>query len=425
MRKAKVLASLVVLNFMTAGMGLPLTGEDGKLSGSNIMPVVFALVAGVFFFSERNTIDRRLLRFFLAFNVACCVSFLIFLARYAWDPNFPVLFFQDVEIVFCMLLWWFAQAHPEEFHAAVRTGILWSLPVAAAFAWYDIHTGEPWISFGMDDKSQAAVLMCCEGYILIRFFGGTFDRFIGIALYVATYLTISRLPVFFLPPILFALMRGSRYAAPVTIIGTCIVAVIVVTMGDTLQTIFAVYNRLSSVEALTGSSSNTAHLLLLQSALRMKFSDPWAFLFGIGPGNFSKALTSFPISVAEIESLDPQLVAFAREGKAPLHSLPMQILLDYSFVVFLLFAFYLLRAFRFLLQRRNLSDILFFVGFLLASMFYSLHNKSYFYLIITTVGSLLKHAQPFSQATCTKAATTETNRPLNSPMSTHMTGCGE
>ena len=398
MRKATLLAALVVLNFMTAGMGLPLTGEDGKFSASNIMPVVFVLFAGLLFFSTRSSVDRRLVRFLLAFNVACCLSFLIFLLRYAWNPNFPVLFFQDVEIVFCMLLWWFAQEHPAEFRSAVRTGIYWSVPVAAAFAWFDTHTREPWISFGMDDKSQAAVLMSCEAYILIRFFGGKLDRILAVALYLATYLTISRLPVFFLPAIILALMRGSRYAALMTIIGTCVAAALVVTMGDALKTIFVVYDRLSSVESVTQSDSTAAHVLLLETALQIKFSDPLAFLFGIGPGNFSKALTSFPVSVAEIQALDPQLVSFAREGKAPLHSMPMQILLDYSFVVFFFFIFYLLRAFRFLLRRRIFCDVAFLAGFLLASMFYSLHNKPYFYLIVTTVALLLtRAAQPAEQ----------------------------
>ncbi|MGH8208494.1 MAG: hypothetical protein ACRETD_06405 [Steroidobacteraceae bacterium] len=399
MRKTTLLAILVVLNFMTAGMGLPLTGEDGKLSGSNIMPVVFTLVAGLFFFSARTTVDRRLIRFLLAFNVACCASFLIFLLRYAWDPNFAVLFFQDVEIVFCLLLWWFGQESPVEFRSAVRTGIFWSLPVVAAFAWHDTHGVAPWISFGMDDKSQAVVLMSCEAYILIRFFGGTLDRIIGVGLYVATYLTISRMPVFFLPPILLALMRGSRYAAAITVLGTCVVAVLVVTLGDALKTVFIVYDRLSSFDTVTNSDSTAAHLVLLKTALQIKFSDPWAFLFGIGPGNFSKALTSFPVSLAPIEALDPQLVAFAREGRAPLHSMPMQILLDYSFVAFLLFSFYLLRALRYLLRRRNLPDIAFFTGFLGASTFYSLHNKPYFYLVVTSIALLVVHSyQPVTQS---------------------------
>src|SRR5580698_9063958 len=127
MRKATLLAALLVLNFMTAGMGLPLTGEGGKFSGSNIMPVLFVLVAAVFFFRGRDAIDRRVVRFLLAFNVGCCVSFLIFLTRYSWDPNFAVLFFQDAEIVFAMLLWWFANENPAEFRSAVRTGIFWSV----------------------------------------------------------------------------------------------------------------------------------------------------------------------------------------------------------------------------------------------------------------------------------------------------------
>jgi len=392
MRNAKLLGFLVILNFMTASMGLPLAGEGGKFSASNITPVVFVLAAGLLFFRARQHVDRRLVAAFLAFNLACCLSFVIFLLRYAWDPNFPVLLFQDVELVFCMLLWWFARENPEEFRSAVRTGIYCSIPVYVAFAFYDRHTEAPWFSFGMDDKSHSAVLMCCEAYVLIRFFGGKLDRLVALGLYVATYMTISRLPVFFLPALILASMRGSRYAPAITIVATVAAAVLVATLGDTLSAIFVVYDRLSSVEMVTGSDSTAAHLVLLKTALKIKFSDPWAFIFGTGPGNFSKALSSFPVSIAEIEALDPQLVAFAREGRAPLHSMPLQILLDYTFVVFLLFVYYVLWALRWLLRRKVLPDTVFFLGFMASATFYSLHNKPYFYLVAVTVAVLLVQA---------------------------------
>jgi hypothetical protein len=397
MRNARLLAFLLVLNFMTASMGLPLLGEGGKFSASNIMPVVFVLMAGLLFFRAREHVDRRLVAAFLAFNLACCLSFVIFLVRYAWDPNFAVLFFQDVELIFCALLWWFARENPDEFRSAVRTGIYCSIPVYLAFAFYDRHTEAPWFSFGMDDKSHSAVLMSCEAYVLIRFFGGKLDRLVALGLYVATYLTISRLPVFFLPAIILASMRGSRYAPAVTTVMTIAVAVIVATYGDALSTVFVVYDRLSSVETVTGSDSTAAHVLLLKTALQIKFTDPWAFIFGTGPGNFSKALSSFPVSIAEIQALDPQLVAFAQQGRAPLHSMPMQMLLDYPFVVFLLFVFYVLRALRWLLRRRVLADTVFFLGFLAAATFYSLHNKPYFYLVVIAVSVLMVQARPLAR----------------------------
>ena len=398
MRNATLLGFLLVLNFMTASMGLPLLGEGGKFSASNVMPVVFVLTAGLLFFSARQHVDRRLVAAFLAFNLACCLSFVIFLLRYAWDPNFPVLFFQDVEVLFCMLLWWFARENPDEFRSAVHTGIYCSIPVYLAFAFYDRHTEALWFSFGMDDKSHSAVLMSCEAYVLIRFFGGKLDRLVAVGLYVATYLTISRLPVFFLPAIILASMRGSRYAPAVTIVATVVAVVLVITLGDTLRTVFAVYDRLSSVETVTGSDSTTAHVLLLETALKIKFSDPWAFVFGIGPGNFSKALGSFPVSAAQIEAIDPQLVAFAREGRAPLHSMPLQMLLDYAFVVFLLFVYSVLWALRWLLRRKVLPDTVFFLGFMAAATFYSLHNKPYFYLVVITVAVLMAQAAHKHQA---------------------------
>jgi hypothetical protein len=389
MRKGSLLAALVAVNFMTASLGLPLGGEGSKLSISNIAPVLFALAAGLFFFRRRETVDRRLLWFLLAFNVGCITSFYIFLARYSWDPNLPVLAFQDLELVFCALLWWYGREAPEQFRGAVKAGIILAIPLMGTYGWFDSHSGAPWMSFGMDDKSQAAVLMCCEAYILIRFFGGGLERILAVGIYVATFLTVSRLPAFFFIPIVLALMRGSRLAPLVTVVGGVIAVTAFAVAGDVIKEVFILYDRLSSVTAVTQSDSTTAHVVLLQTGLEMKFSDPLAFLFGIGPGNFSKALISFPVSLAELEAVDPVFIAFAREGRAPLHSMPLQLLLDYSLVFFLFFVFVVLKAFRFLVRRRNLADVMFFLAVSLSSIFYSLHNKPYFFLIAATVTILI------------------------------------
>ena len=389
MRRTTLLAALVVLNFMTAAMGLPLAGDGGKFSASNIAPVLFVVAAGVFFFTRRHTLDRRIVAYLLAFNLGCVASFIVFLLRYSWDPNFPVLLFQDLEIAFCLLLWWYGTEEPLRFRTAVRIGIFCSIPVLAAFAWADRSSGLPWMTFGMDDKSQAAVWMCCEAYILVRFFGGWLDRGVAVALYIATFLTVSRMPVFFFPPILLALMRGSRYAPITTVFGTCIAIAVLEWKGEVARDVFTVYDRLSSVDAVADADSTTAHLALLKLALQMKFSDPLAFLFGIGPGNFAKALVSFPLPIESIQAADPEFVAMAREGRAPLHSTQLQVLLDYSFVVYLLFVYAVMRILRYLRQRGNFADLAFFAGLLLASTFYSLHNKPYIYLVVASVALLI------------------------------------
>jgi len=384
-RKASILAALVIANFATASMGLPIGNPDGKFSGSNIAPVVFVCVAGLFFLGQHRAINRRFLWLMLVFNASCMLSFAIFLVGYRWEPNVIVLFFEDAQVLFCVLLWWFARENPAEFSIAVKRGILCFIPVAALYTWLELHKGAGWLSFGMDDKSQSAVLLCCAAYIFIRCFGGKRDRVIGTGLFVASFLTVSRLPVFFMPAILFGLMRRSRVAAVVSLAAACAGAYVLATAGNAVGNVFAVYDRLSSVQTISQEDSTTAHLLLLKTAMRIKFSDPLAFVFGIGPSNFSKALTSFQVSFDQLERVDPTFVDFARRGKAPLHSLPLQVLLDYNIAWFVVFVFALARGVRFLLQRHVLSDTLFFFGFFAASMFYSLHNKPYFYLYATTV----------------------------------------
>jgi hypothetical protein len=421
-----LLAALLVANFATACMGQPLTGEGGKLAVANLAPVLFTLVAGLLFFSSGSRVDRRLVAFLLVFNLGCFASFILFILRFGWEPNFPVLLFQDVELVFCMLVWWYGSHEPRQFVRAVRAGILCSIPVLVYFAWSDTQARLPWIAFGMDDKSQAAVLLCGEAYILIRFFGGPLDRLLGIGLYLATFLTVSRLPVFFLPPIFLALCRGSRYAPVAAVLAVALVSVTLAAWGETIKELLLVYDRLASVSTSGSDDSTTAHLLLLQSALAIKLSDPLTFLLGIGPGNFSKALMSFPVSLARLQAADPELVAYAFDGRAPLHSMTAQVLLDYNFGVFLAFTCGTLQVLRFLWRRRIFSDLAFFGALMLAASFYSLHNKPYFFLMVAAAAVLRVNeaAQLLPQATDTKAEITETSKPLPKPISVHMIGSG-
>lgn len=411
MRKSTLLALLLAVVFITAGMGQPLV-EDGKLAISNLTPLPFIAAAALLFFSRRESIDAGLAWFLLLFNLSCLASFLIFLVKYGWAPNLPVLLFEDVEIAFCLLLWWFGTESPEAFRAAVKMGILASIPVSVAYGLHDLHSGSYWFSDGMDDKSQGAVLLCGEAYVLIRFFGGKLGRLSGAALYVASFLTISRLPAFFLPAILLGLMRRSRLGAVIALCAAGGAMYMVVAADNVVQETFLVYNRVSSVQAITGADSTEAHLELLKAALEIKFTQPLAFIFGTGPDNFSKALTLMPDAVDKLEGLDPQLVAYARLGKAPLHSTPMQILLDYNIAISLLFVFFLVRTFRFLILRRNLTDLAFACGFLLASSFYSLHNKPYFYLYVTSVALLIVTEQRDDGETRAAAIPTERVTPL-------------
>jgi hypothetical protein len=388
MRKSTVLGFLLVVVFATACMGLPII-HGGKLAISNLTPLAFLVLAAIFFLSRRHVIDRRIVWFMLLFNISCVTSFAIFMLKFGWIPNFPVLFFQDVELVFCMLLWWFGMESPATFRTAVKVGILVSIPVSLAFGVQELHSGAHWFSDGMDDKSQGAVLLCCEAYVLIRFFGSKLSRLAGGSLYVLSLLTISRLPVFFFPAIFLGLVRRSRLGAFITLIATATAVYMVVVAGSTVKETFALYNRLSSVQVITGSDSTDAHLELIKTALDIKFTEPLAFVFGTGPDNFSKALPTVPSSVEKLEALDPQLVAYARLGKAPMHSTIMQMLLDYNIAIFLLFAFFLMRTFRFLIRRRNITDLAFASGLFLSSCFYSLHNKPYYYLYVVTVALLI------------------------------------
>jgi hypothetical protein len=387
MRRVSPLGMLTFTNFATAGLGEALAGEGGKLSISNLGPVLFTAIAGPCFLAQEKTVDRNILGLFLLFNVCAVASFMLFMARFGWEPNVPVLGFQDFEFVFVLLLAWYARHNYEEFFAVAKAGILCSTLIAGAYGVAQFGRKDMLgiVRFSMDDKSQAAVLFCCWAYILLRFYEGWIARLLAYGLLAMSMMTLSRLPALFLPVFLVTLCVRTRYGfviAAVTVIG---VAAALVAYGDELLQVFVALDRLSSVEQVTGDNATSAHVLLIKSALEMKFDDFAAFFFGTGPGNFSKALTSFPIDIHELESLDPALVADARVGRAPMHSTPISLLLDYNIVIFGLLVYLALRAVRYLLQTRHYLDLTFLATLFAASTFYSLHNKPYFFLAIVTV----------------------------------------
>jgi hypothetical protein len=388
LRKLSPLGVLAFANFATAGLGQSMFGEEGKLSISNLAPVMFILIAAPCYLAEVKTVSRQIVTIFLFFNVCALASFVLFMFRFGWMPNAPVLGFQDVEFIFALLLVWYARHNYEEFFAVAKAGMCCCALLAV---WYGItqfqkpEKGLKILTFGMDDKSQAAVLFCCLSYILLRFYDGWIARGFAAGLLAMSMMTLSRLPAVFLPVLLLTLSVRTRYGwmlASAAVVG---VAAALIAYGDTLTTVFAALDRLSSVQQVAGDNATSAHLLLIRAALEMKFDDLLTFFFGSGPGNFSKALTSFPIDIHELQGLDPALVADAQVGRAPMHSTPISLLLDYNILVFGMLVYLGLKALRHLFITGHRLDLLFFVTLLSASLFYSLHNKPYFFLAITTV----------------------------------------
>jgi len=382
---APILSILLVINFATASMGMPLVGEDGKFAMSNLASILFTMAGVVKYFNASQPINRDFVRIFLVFNVSCSVSFLIFLIRFGWDPNFLVLLFQDEQLIFCALLMWYARDNFQSFRRATHIGIYCSALVMVFYGIRDLRAGDIMYAFGMDDKSQASVLICCEAYILARFYGSKIDCVLSVVLLAASFFTLSRLPVFFVPAIILAVWNSSRFGASLSIAVAIGSAGVLAVTSASITDIFIVFNRLSSVATVSGEASTASHLLLVKSGLYMKFSDVLAFVFGTGPGNFSKALSTYQAYMPELQSVDPLLVAEALKGKAPMHSTPVSLLLDWNIGLFLLCVYLLLKALRYLLQARLMLDLVFTSALVLASTFYSLHNKHYLFLVVAVV----------------------------------------
>jgi len=232
------------------------------------------------------------------------------------------------------------------------------------------------------------VLFCCQAFVLIRYYGRLLDHVLAGALMVFSFMTLSRLPVAFLPVIFLAVGLRSKFGAVAATLGVFGVVAAFLIVGDALSAIFRVIDRISSVDAVAGDDATSAHVLLLEQALLMKFTDLTTFIFGAGPGSFSKALISFPLAHTQLDSIDPQLVSEARLGRAPMHSTPISMLLDYNIVIFCMLGYLLMRGLRQLLKWRAYLEIMFFGTLLAASVFYSLHNKPYLYLMVATIALL-------------------------------------
>ncbi len=409
MRRYSILGLLALVNFATVGLGEYLDGENGKLAISNFSPVLFLVFALPSFLMIGKAVDRALVGFLLLFNALAWVSFAIFAARYGWKPNWLVLYFQVTEIVFVAMLIWYARRHQAEFISAAHWGTIVAAGIAAWSGYSQLRSGPGAagaliLTFGMDDKSQAAVLFCCQAFILVRYFGRPLDHLVAGLLTICSFLTLSRLPVAFLPVLLLAVARRSKWGAALAVLASVGVVVAFVLVGDVMSAIFKVVDRISSVDAVAGDDATSAHLLLLEHALKMKFTDVPTFLFGAGPGNFSKALISFPIPHTELDSIDPALISEAHLGRAPMHSTPVSLLLDYNIVIFCILGYLLMRGFRALFRLQAFVEVIFFATLFAASMFYSLHNKPYLFLMVATIALLTEFRGAWRHATAGKSS---------------------
>ncbi len=390
MRRPTTLGVLVFANFATAGLGRYLS-EDGKLSVSNLSPVLFVLAAMPLFLAARRTLSRSMVGFLLLFNLLAWVSFLIFACRFGWKPNFAVLYFQELEIVFCALLLWYARLNPDEFRTMVKVGTLCSAVISAWYGYDAIMSGAAFqiVVFSMDDKSQAAVLFCCQAFILMRYFKGVPEYFAAVALMAMSLITLSREPVFFVPVVFAASVLRSKSGALLGVVAAMGILAFMAYASDVVGVLFKVFDRLSSVDTVASEGSTTAHVLLIQAALQVKFSDAVAFIFGTGPGNFAYAISSFPISLSELDAVDPIVIQEARVGRAPMHSTPFSAMLDYNLLVFCLLGYLLLWFTYHLIKKRKHMELFFFFSLFGASAFYSIHNKPYVYLLCTTIFILM------------------------------------
>ncbi|WP_316801211.1 hypothetical protein [Pedobacter frigidisoli] len=398
--KIKLVGGMLCLCFLLMSFGFSITGGEGKLAISNlvqVMTIVSLISAG---FLRLFDLKILFMFFFLTF-IGILNSFFCY--------NFPgkplVIVFMLFSVAFLLLSYRFLTncVSQKLFESTVRYLILLSVPIYLILGYLDYKEGLTMISYGMDDKSHATIILCFCSFISLTVFkkGAYLLSFFFIFLSI---FTTSRLTVVFFPFLIFAMFykikRDSGIKMMVFValflLVPAVVYLIIILLKNSDS--FLLFQRVSSSDSINDDSSS-AHSMLIAKGIELKLESWNNFLFGISPGAFSDVLIRSDIDYSKIESIDPQFIQFARLGKAPVHSTHIAFFSEYSLPIFIFYVFGIFRITKELYLNKLFIDLLFWFGFLASITFYSSHNKMYFYVVLVYLCVRIFYKKEFSKET--------------------------
>jgi len=274
--------------------------------------------------------------------------------------------------------------------ADVAEGVRRSIPPAAAVLLVtgvlERTEGAPFISFGFDDNSHAAVAACFLAFASLRFLRTPLRLILAIAFFAAALLTYSRMPFFFAPFLAIAFaVEYRRLRAEATeawhvfgahLLVLAAVAIPVVLARNAAEH-FTVFERVLAPGEFT-IASTTAHIELLSLGAQLKVDNVWNMLLGVTPGGFAATAVASDIDLTTFAVRDPIAYQAMLDGWAPLHSSLGSVLLEFPAWVAVVFVVVVVLTFVRLLRRREWVMAAFLVGLMAATTLYSSHNEIYF-----------------------------------------------
>jgi hypothetical protein len=243
-------------------------------------------------------------------------------------------------------------------------------------------------SIGFDDKSHAAVACCFLAFASLRFLRTRRRLVYSAAFFVAALLTLSRLPFAFAPFYLlvflaeYARVRAAARSA-VEVYGAHLLLLALIAVPIALWTrassYFLVFGRVFAPSSTTRDST-TAHVLLIEYALRLKMHGPAELLLGITPGGYAGVLFRSDVDISQLARVNPLGYLRVSEGTAPMHSSTGSLLLEFPIWIPVAYVVLVVACALRLVRRREWTMALFLAGFMVSTAVYSSHNELYFYV---------------------------------------------
>ena len=229
-------------------------------------------------------------------------------------------------------------------------------------------------NFGFDDKSHAVFFCAFYAFLALKYMKGDYKLIISIIFMIYSLMTASRLVVPFIPFYLFILFKYSfKIKNLKSAIYNLLLIVIIVLVMYYASSFFYVYNRLTT-DSATGSTKG--HLDLISASLQMKFENIFNLILGTGPGNFGDLF-----QYTEIKSY-MQAVHSGSRGAIPAHSSHIQIFLEFSIIMFIIYIWFLYRILVGNWKNRNFIELCFYIPFMSAVIFYSTHNEVLYWMLL-------------------------------------------
>jgi len=389
MQKLDLNKTYIALAFALFGFSLSnsLFSEGGKITIAVLIEVALAFI---FFISVRFSVFQ--VTSFIVLFESMVLSGVVAYQYYAIYPKILVYGYFLISVIFLtgavkllnspIVL---SEIAVTSFRVALMSALLVNMYLGLS---QFIEGGVLAVRFGFDDKSHAAIFLCFYAFFSLLVFESRGYIF-SLIFWLLAAVTISRMPYVFLPFLLFSV--GVRFVRDfprlrlqVFITALSLVALTIMMLVTFVDTeYFSGMKR--ALEVFTDSDSDhgstLAHTLLLKYALTLKFENIGNILFGIGPGGFGETLLSSAINYSDLSVVDPSFVQFAALGAAPIHSTYAAIFTEFPIWIFLIYMYFNLKMVYNHLLHKNYILLSFCLPFFVSILYYSAHNKPYFWIV--------------------------------------------